>query len=214
VELRPLIRRKKLDRREHARPLVVPCRLFVLVRTSFGGLAAPFKFGRAVLSADPDRLPPPRRLLDQPNNVGLAALPAAAALQGTAAERHRQLRARRVAGARAVIAGGRSVPPADGEAPSMVLAPAPHGGRVTAWAVPAAGTRAAAAALRAAEAYERERRRCRCRCREIVELIERSDAHKSCLAAFWSAPVSHVNLTSARAALHQNNFPLCPDAIV
>jgi len=46
-----------------------------------------------MLPAHPHRLPPPRRLLDQPNNIGLAALPAAAALQGPAAERHRQLRA-------------------------------------------------------------------------------------------------------------------------
>jgi len=60
----------------------------------------------------------------------------------------------------------------------MVLAPASNSLGVAEGAVPAAGPRAAAAALHTAETDQRER----CWQREIVELIERSDAHKPCLA--------------------------------
>jgi len=61
----------------------------------------------------------------------------------------------------------------------MLLAPAPHGCDMAAGAVPPARPRTAFAPAFAAEADEWERRRRR----EVVELIKRSDAQESGLAA-------------------------------
>ena len=179
MQPRPLSRGKKLERSEDSGPLVVPSGLLCVRRALRYVFPAPLELGLAMLPAHPHHLPPARRLLDHPDHVVRAALPAAAALQGTAAQRHRQLRARRVAGSGVVTAHGRGVPPANGELAPMLVAPAPNRGRMTIPAVPPAGPCSAPTALRATEADERERRREG----KVVELIERFNAQESCLAA-------------------------------
>ena len=195
MELRPLIRRKKLNCSQGLGPLVIPGSLLVLVFTSFRFFPASFEFGRAVLPADPHDVPPPRRLGHHPDHLVGAALPAAAALKCPTAQRHRELGARRVTGAGGVITHGRGVPSAAGKLAAMLLAPAPHGRRVAAGAVPSARARTAFAPPGAAEADERERSRRR----EVVELIERPNMHETVLTAVPQALLSHT-LTRFRAS--------------
>jgi len=184
MELRPLIWRKKLDRLEHARPLVVPARLLGLVHAVCLGFPAPFEFRLAVLPADPHRFAPARRIRNQPDDLGVATVNAPAALDRPSAQRHRELGAGRIAGTSVVVASGCSVPPAGGELAPMLFAPAPDGRGVATRAVPPARACASAAAAGPAETDERERRRRR----ESLKIIERSDAHGSCLSRRLSRP--------------------------
>ena len=84
VKLCLLGRRKKIDRGEHAGALRVPDRLFGLGRALVRVVAASVELGLPVLTADPHDLPPPFRLSNEPDHVGVPADSATAALEGAA----------------------------------------------------------------------------------------------------------------------------------
>jgi len=205
MQFNTLVRRKKLDRGEHARPLVIPDRLIVLVSARCLSVSAPLELGLAVVPTHPHRFAPARRILNQPDNVGRATVSAATARERPTAQTHRELRARRIAGSRVVVSDRRGVPPADSELAPMVLAPAPYGGHMTRRTVPTTRTRTAFASRCAAEADERQGRRRT----EVIELVEGRAAHRISFAADPCAALSH---TLTRFLEHYecvNNFPLC-----
>jgi len=168
MQLRLLRWRKKLDRGEDARPLVVPSFLLSLVVAPRLSVPPPLEFGLTVLAAYPDRLPPPRRVLDEPDNVVGTTLPATASLEGTAAQRHGKLGAGRITGARLITSAGCGCVPASRQLAPMRLAPAPHGGRVAGGAIAATEARTSFAAGGATEADKRQRSWEG----EIVEIVE------------------------------------------
>jgi hypothetical protein len=187
-------RRKKLNGRQGALPFVVPNGLLRLVLLSIGvGLTA-VELGLPVLRAHPHNLPPARRIRNHPDDRGATALSTPPPFESPPPQRHRKLGPRRVLGSGGVIAAGLSVPAPHGELAPMLLAPAPHRGRMTTRAVPTAGPRTALATRSAAIADQRKKRwppifR-------IVELVERRTLpHEMPFADLRGVILSHT-LTS------------------
>jgi len=74
------VRRKKLNGGQSLGPLVVPGSLLGLVAALCFSISAPLELGLAVLPTDPHRFAPARRVLDQPDDRGVATVNAPAAL--------------------------------------------------------------------------------------------------------------------------------------
>ncbi len=147
----PLGRRKKLDRGEDLGALVIPVRLFYFVHPPLVGASAPLELALAVMPADPHDLPPLGRVGNQPDHLRVVAVDAEPSGDRPATQRHSKLRARRVARPSVGRAKRRSIAPPGRKSVPMVLAPASDRLGMAERAVPAAGTRAATAARRAAE---------------------------------------------------------------
>jgi len=72
VQLRPLIRRKKLDRGEHLRPFIGPSCSFTGASNLGLPGTLPLSSLISIAPADPCHVPPPLRLLDDPQDVSRA----------------------------------------------------------------------------------------------------------------------------------------------
>jgi len=180
VQLRPLIRRKKLDRGKNPRPFIGPICSFTGASDLSLPVTLPLSSLISIAPADPSNVPPLRRILNYPHDVSRATYLAHPALHRPTPKRHRELRPRRVSRAGRVVAPHVGVSPAGGELLGVAIAVALDRSSMAEEAMPAAGPRRPAAGLRAADPAQRKKSG-KPDFFEVVELIERPERHGPCL---------------------------------
>ncbi len=194
MELRPLIRRKKLDRGEHLRPFIGPSCSFTGASDLGLPVTLPLSSLISVAPADPSNVAPLLRIFDDPYNVSSATYLAQPSLHRPSSKRHRELRPRRVSRAGRLVTKGGLVAPARCELLSVPIAVALHRSSVAGEAMPAAGPRRPAAGHRAADPAQRKKPG-KPDFLEVVEFIEGPERHASCVPGASATVLSHT-LTS------------------
>jgi len=194
MELRPLIRRKKLDRGEHLRPFIGPSCSFTGASNLGLPVTLPLSSLISIAPTDPHHVPPPLRLLNNPYDVSRATYLAQPSLHRPPPQCHRELRPRRVSRTGSLVAQGGRVAPARRKLLGVLIAVAPDGSSVAGEAMPATGPRGPATGLRAADPPQRKRLG-KLDFLEVVELIEGPERHASCLPGARGTVLSHT-LTS------------------
>ncbi len=194
VQLRPLIRRKKLDRGEHLRPFIGPSCSFTGASNLGLSVTLPLSSLISITPANPHDVPPPLRLLNDSHDVSSATYLAQPSSHRPAPKRHRELRPRRFSRAGRLVSQSGLVAPARCELLSMPIAVALDRSSVAGEAMPAAGPRRPAAGLRAANPAQRKKSG-KPDFFEVVELVERPERHASCVPGAVGGVLSHT-LTS------------------